>query len=575
MASNIFYTNNANYFEKGNKLFQLSGRVIQDCYTFSNYNIATYKKNNNTSECDNANIFMSGTLLYNNNKNEKALEDLYKDFSEENGLSQLKIFGSYLIVIMKNKKAYFIVEKYSKYKAYYYFDGKDFIVSTSFFVLAKIIEKKTINNTVLIENSFQFSSIDGETMINEVRQIPTHSIMIYNTETKEIEFLKISKSLISTKNVHEMQTEIIKVIKEQAKAINCNYKKTAVNMTGGLDSRFTLGALLSGNCKPSLLYGVGNSFLTNTFSQDYKIAKKFSKKYKLLLEKMDWNDKFCENDNYDQLILKYWEYFILYSANVSILDAYSQKYSNNFDFMDFGYFGETYRLIEWIDDMSNPINVDSLIEKYLYFNPYSFLVKPEKFILEFKDKMIQVLKDFDCENLIDGETAAKVIIQYRASADSFMLNFVNQFTDSFPVIGDSMILDFNNLINVDSKRNMKSMLTIMKMLKKDLLQVPIFSHCRPWRYSSKTSTLKQKKRFINIIINIPILKPIKKILKMILKKNIPTNTNNELVKKIDMLQKELRLNLIDARKYCGDVRALNGYYLNLKLIKCIYTSNVE
>ncbi|MGL5058021.1 MAG: hypothetical protein ACRC6A_11750 [Fusobacteriaceae bacterium] len=75
-------------------------------------------------------------------------------------------------------------------------------------------------------------------------------------------------------------------MKKQSEMVVKNYKNVATNMTGGLDSRMVLASYLAIGAKPILLYGIGNSFSTNTYKEDLKI------KYNLELIIMNW--KFVE-----------------------------------------------------------------------------------------------------------------------------------------------------------------------------------------------------------------------------------------------------------------------------------------
>jgi len=57
------------------------------------------------------------------------------------------------------------------------------------------------------------------------------------------------------------------------------FNSHTISMTGGLDARMIFSSMLANNVKPNLVYGVGNTLLTNTKDRDLEINKLYTEKF--------------------------------------------------------------------------------------------------------------------------------------------------------------------------------------------------------------------------------------------------------------------------------------------------------
>lgn len=429
---------------------------------------------------DNTMIIILGTAFYKG----KLLKKLEKNFLKklincnENEQYIKEIDGNYGIIIIDDKKINMFVDNNNIYKLYYYLDNETgtFFISDLVYDIGKKNKNLKINQLNFLEFSFQASILCNETIFDEVYSIDGREVIYYNLDKNNI--LKKNKKIqINKKYLTEKEMSIL--LKEMSLNIKENFNNIALNMTGGIDSRIILASFLSVGIKPTLLYGIGNSIITNTRMEDFEIVKEISKKYNLELYVMNWNDNF---EDWDHLIKKYGEYFCIYGGSKNVFEEYKylvQKY----DFIEFGLFGETFRNLDFMDnEKEKKINSKKLIDTYMNKlevnkNENEILIK-YKNNLEKKLKRIARIEKIKIEKEIDFYDYLKIYRYYRYSGDSVMCNLINKMGgNSMSILSTFKIQNYISNVPIRYKENYKYIINLLKELEPSILNIPIFSHC--------------------------------------------------------------------------------------------------
>jgi len=567
-----------------NKYFQ-----IYNEYKGDHYSISTFKKlkkeTKNMIVYDNDIIANTGTLFYKDSIGSEALEKIY-DSININNINEISknIFGNFSIIIKKGTNIYFFVDNMGIYKLYYSLIEREITITNIFYNLAKNMENNlTINEQSLLEDSFQYSILGEETFVNEIKRVSGNYIYKYDLIKKEL--LLIEKELniegYNHEDIEKSAKYLSSIIKDKIKIINNNFNNITINMTGGLDSRLILSAFLSEGIKPNITYGIGDSPLTNTKDKDLALSEICAEKFKLKFHKMNWKTKENFIEDWDYLLEKYGEYYILYSGNINIFEEYENKVSKFTDFIEFGYFGETLRNIEKLENSKSIFDIDYYIENlYLYnlTNLEKFLVNPINYKYEIKEKLNKILSHFNLNSKeLNQKNFQKIHTEYRKSADSKMSNIQNQIMYSCVILSDYEIQEFVNDIPFEWKKDAKFMLKVINNLEPEVLKIPFFSHTKDWVFDEKNFKLVPKNKHTiknaikRIIKNKTVYYSLKKIYNFFKQnKNEKNNIKyykNDLVKEVSFLQKELDIKLIYPDKYEGDIRALMRYYQNLYMLK--------
>ena len=255
-----------------------------------------------------------------------------------------------------------------------------------------------------------------------------------------------------------------------------HFKNISIFMTGGLDSRVILSAFIKSGVKPKLLYGVGNSAITNTNPNDFEIVKKIARKFNLDLVIMNWKSPYPIDKDWDKMLENYGFHSEIYSGTQNVFDAIEQL--KDIDFIEFGYMGEVLRNSSWLDNYDYDfINSEQLSN--LYLDKYNTQIindnkKIKKNVIKYFNRISNRI-GIDPKNIHKDQTQF-FDNEYRKFSDTHLLNFVNLFTSSISIMGQDELLDFAAKVPYNQKINGKFQVEIIKRLEPSVLSIPILTH---------------------------------------------------------------------------------------------------
>ncbi len=589
MSRLIFSNDNQMYIrlkKDYNKYFYLN-----DEFNETSCNVATFKKlrkeTHNIYVNKNNFIAISGTFFYDKLFGEKSLAKLLRDFNDCD-IDEIipKTFGNFSAVIKKDAQIYFFIDNTGIYNLYYFIDNDHITITNIFYNLAKNIgSNMTINEQALLEDSFQYSILGDDSLVVQIKRVQGNYIYTYDLESKKL--VLNEKQVITSKHINKDLDESAKylseLIKEKASIITNNFDNIAINMTGGLDSRLILSAFLSLNVKPVIIYGIGNSPLTNTKEEDLRIDELYSKRFNLDFYKMNWRTNENFMDDWGSLLEKYGEFFGIYGGNINIFEEYENKVSNFTDFTEFGYFGETLRNLDSLEKSKELFDTNYFTnDLYLYNNTNLglFMNDVEKYRENVENKIKYICKTFNINpEKITKDDFQKIHTEYRKRADSVMSNFINNIMFSTVLLSEYEIQNFINTIPFEWKKDARFQLKVIYYTYPQTLEIPFFSHIKEWTFDQEYFKLKPaNKSYLNFemfikkhIKNESILNKLKQIKRTFSKVSKESNVlKNNVAELVNKLQKELNLNLIHAEKYEGNISALIRYCQNLYMLKNIF-----
>lgn len=412
---------------------------------------------------------MVGTFIYNGKIDDKALRDIYMKFNGNVGEIQKSVIGSYCLAIKKYNKVYIFVDLNHTYDMYYYIQRNDFIITNTYYHISTITSQLNFNVNAFIERGFQYSNLGNETVFKEINKILGNEYLIYDLDKNEMN-LNETKVVIECDNLN-----ITDLIEARLKDLYTFRDSTGIFMTGGLDSRLVLSILTKIGISPSLIYGEGNSLNTSTKVEDKEIIQILSDSLNLPVTFLNWNDS--DKMDREKYYEKYGELALIYNFNKNIIDSFESDI--DVKFVEFGYFGEIFRNVDWLENFDGK-SLDLAVfmqEFYIKDALKKTLTNYNRYyeFLEYKWRRICSSLKID-PNQISKDDFQKLHLEYRKSADTVMLNFANNFVYSTPILADCFITKFALSQIYEEKISAKLQIKFIENINKDLLDYPFFSH---------------------------------------------------------------------------------------------------
>jgi hypothetical protein len=531
--------------------------------------------NNNFATIGNDFVATSGTVIYNNKTGKPAMEMLYDDISK--GINYIKenAVGNYCVAIKKDDCITIFTDKNAIYNIYYYNQNNDFLITNTFYHLAKTIDNLSINQTEILEYAFQYAILDNKTIFKDIYKLMGDEYLEIDLNIDALFFKKISLEKYQAKEEIPTPEQIAKKFAKETMTINSSFKKITIGTTGGLDSRIILAAFLNKGIKPQIIYGVGDSILTNTKNKDLEINKIYAEKFGLKLHEMNWKTNEPINEYWNYSLEKYGELFLVYAGNKNVFTEFETNVEA--DYITFGYYGELMRSFEWIDSIKKEyLTVNEFVNAYCDKNAINDILFDNDELDELKETILNKYIDICTSEGIDMQKIhrnqlTRLYFFYAKNASTVLCNLCNCYGYSSMIFFENDLL--SDILNIPygDKKNAKYMLSIMNILYPEILNVPIFSHGKEQLFNPKTLELSSAvnhherlkiklKKYLNHKKSLKILKKIYKIFKHNDEKtNLEIEQNNMLKNYFIHYLKSSNENNLKFDNYNFDVRPLAKY----------------
>lgn len=445
-------------------------------------------------------IATAGTLFYNDSIGTDALKKAYNDFDGDVRKIQSNLIGNFLVVILKFGKLYFFTDTYQVIKSYYSIVENDWLVSNSLDDVALLNTNIEMDVDELIIESLMVSSIGENTMIKNVKKLMGYQCLQFtlgDLKVIDIGFEKMKFDLDAL-SIDEIALKYSDMAKKYFKVIAKNFPQhVGIHQTGGLDNRTVLAGFLNENVKPLLMYGVGDSALTNTKDNDLEICKQYKSNLNLDLYIMDWKDGADKNNTrLKKMFQQQGFYYSIYGGSEGFINSYELNRPSYPKFMECGYFLENLRMREFAEEMEGSLTLEQFIDQYLLSGSYGInknskikdLKTVRKILIETFRKQIGIY-NIDVKDGITKENFDEIRWIHARHTDSLMVNFLNQYTCSMAIFSQQDLHDFPFSIKADHKIKAKFQLKVIEKTHNKLLDFPFFSHCRLHKFDTSTFQL--------------------------------------------------------------------------------------
>lgn len=470
-------------------------------HTIDKLNIVSFQKLNINENCNNLYfsnndyIVTAGTLLYCGLFGGKALNKIYKDFNGDVEKLRKNILGNYTIVIKKQGKMTVFVDENAIHDVYFKSSVNQITIATSLYDLA-LVENDVLDfkNDTLIEYCAQFCLFNGRTIFPNVFRLRGNQFLIINTKTLSTDIINLHNKTTQRQKNESNNSQIenlTKLVDRSVRSISKTFDKISISMTGGLDSRIILAAFLRNSVRPKLIYGVGNTPITNTKNEDLNINRMFADRYQLDLEIQNWNNADPIDKYWNELLGKYGFLSCVYGGSY----VFKELEQLSEDFIEYGYFGEPFRNVDWIEHRKRKtFSLDEFLDDfYINSEVYPVVNNWKKYRGTIKENFLEICK-FEGLDPTKLNTFGFQILhnEYRKNADKEMLNLTNLFCYSISILSQKEITIISESLTKNQKTKASFMLFWLDRLYSDLLKVPFYSHTEKWVFDEQRFELTRK-----------------------------------------------------------------------------------
>lgn len=449
-------------------------------------------------------IAVVGTCIYRGEIGQEALKNILSEFQETEIISLKKeLLGIYALLIRKNDKVFIFNDYHGIFDIYYSLHKGDSYVSTLLSNLLMSPVKTEIDKDQIMVYLTLITPQEGKSFYKNIAKLKAREYFVKqegsNLCKKELDR---DEYRMHYNYVDEQKalSDLIAYQKENAQIIGKHFSKTAIHMTGGLDSRSALAVVKSAypdyQKRISLFFGIGQNMMDGRI-EDREFVKTISDRFNIPIKTFDWRDKpvdFSYDMQYEEMLWNlFGEYSTIYCGNQNFHDTYLKEIAmDQFDFIEFGYFLEAMRLREWAARKGQAnIRIDSYIDDYLMKDLFN--QKEEIRLRELLDEIVH-------ENILNAgiETKNGVIsindferLRWEISrhCDSVSLKWINHFAYNFPLFGTpdihNLILSLPANVILDGSFQIKF---LQKMDKELVNNIQIFSHRRRYRIANNKLT---------------------------------------------------------------------------------------
>ncbi len=462
--------------------------------------VRTYQKikldNTNYFEENKKFVCYSGTMFYDGLFGIDALKRILKDTCKYT-LKEIrrKMIGSFMIAIKQDDSIIVFGDETNTYKIYYHLEKTHFVITNSSYLVAECTGVM-FNKDVLMESCARVP-LGTDSVFMKVKLLSAREYLLINPKTQIAKVLncELNDYTETFNDIEHFTDTLADKIKHISNVRACYLKKPKLFLTGGVDSRLELATDLIDNIRPIVSYWKGGDVITNGSERDMQIAKMIADKNQLQFEMHDVTESFSEAlKNMRNSHNKYGEYSSIYSGNSKWYGIFETL--ENVDSIELGAFGEILRELSALD---NSFHKGYTLEDVAYYavdrggfgkNIFSFTGK-EKTIKQHLSSYFEISNPND----LTVEEAFKLFSCTRFAGDVSIYNLANLFVYSFPICAQKQIVDLIFSAPYKWLQDSKVVVMLIEKLKRELLEIPFFSHHRDYVYKPRSHTVEESLKF--------------------------------------------------------------------------------
>lgn len=521
------------------------------------------------------NVFIaaSGTVVHDGELGGEALSSVLKTFREAGPEGvRSEALGHYVIAVGIDDRVTVFCDPNSVYEVYYT-DGPDWAVSDSLRLCAETLSDRRVDRFGLYERALEVAELSTETMYDGVRRLGARQQLIADTTTGEltVETLSLPERDWSYEGAdfESVLTDYNRRARTVFAEIVDAAERTAIQATGGIDSRTVLAGLLSHGADPVVLYGVGNSQLTNTTDEDRQIAREYARRFDLKFHEMDWTgDNPLPLGVWDEYFSKYGFQYHWYGSTPGFYRSFEDGFPGSPELVLSGYgFGTFSNDYFWENDSQTPISFeDAVAELFTYtsvFDTDEFVCRAE-YIDHLVERCLEGLEQLgepvDPTEPLNIRELTRVVQLLNGRPQSAYVNVANRFTyhlSPFATyeLGRAMI-DFPPEVRHGERIRIRQ----LQSMYPELADIDVFSG-RQWRTLTESGEIRPESETVDRLVGFAaraLPRPLKRLVSPVYRATIgPSSDRPEVDERIFRTHRD-RFEAVDVVDECFDLTDYEG-----------------
>ncbi|WP_247730622.1 hypothetical protein [Halovivax limisalsi] len=507
-------TDDPDAFDRANGLQETAGLTPYATVRERDHYISTYEKRaidtENFRAFENGDfVAVIGTLFCGDKLGGAALRDVYTLFTD-GSLKTVReaCFGHYTVLVKHGETITVFTDPNGVSETYYAEDSKWF-VSNSLAITAQCLDERTVDQFRLIQKAIEFAEVSRETLYTGVnRLLGTEKLVIdLGAGTLSTEPARIPETdwNYDDRSFDEVVETHAALLSQQCKHVVNGAGAIGIQATGGLDSRMVLASVLTHGHEPTILYGVGNSNLTNTETADLEVAKAYADRYDLRFSRMDWTGDYpLSSKTLEEQFRKYGFRYRMYGATPSVFDSLSSDLPSDIQLTMSGYgFGTVSNAYYWEMENRTPITIreivtevfsaiDQLRGEFTASEAYLDALTEDagSFLAEYWDSV-------DAESALSLDEFVEAIQLLNGKSQSKYVNTVNEFTYHLAPLATYRISQSVLSFPEAYRRGERIRVAVLEQLFEDILNVDMFTGRRNAKITDegeidRTQTIAQR-----------------------------------------------------------------------------------
>lgn len=433
-------------------------------------------------------ICSAGTIISDGAFGEAPLREMY-DRLLEGGVAEARssVIGHYAVAAKHGDTVTVFTDPMGSFCLYYGADGSPLTVSNSLHAVAASLPSRSVDPIRVIEDAFQQTISTGEdTFYEGVKRLFGSQVLTVDLPGGD---LAVDRLPIAEHDWSADATSITDAVERYRSEVRdvfgqlVGIEPVALNTTGGLDTRTVLAGLLDAGIEPQLIYGVGNSGLTNTKRADLEAGLELAETLDLPYYRMDWSDDHPhDRETLTELFERLGFQFSMYGVPRPML-AELEGGISPYPTLQLGGYSPAFTNEKVWESEDHGRTFEDLIDDYVHraVEDVAFECE-ERYRKDIADEVRTALRYSPVE-FPDGEASLETFVKARlflkARKSGKIANFVNEFTYYLAPFLQKRLYDPLLNVPVEYRRDDEFQVRLVHGLHPEVFEVPVFSGIRP------------------------------------------------------------------------------------------------
>ncbi len=429
-------------------------------------------------------IAVAGTLICDRSLGGAALPAAYAAFARDPEHARDRLLGHYAVAVRLGERVHVLTDEQGSLALYYGTRGRDFVVSNSLQLVATVLGAGDVDPAALLNFVLDWESVGPATIFPGVKRLFGGERLVIDPSAGSLDVVETRQTMAclspgAQASMPQAVAEYVTAVREVFDELSA-VPSVGINTTGGLDTRTVLAAALDRGIAPLLMYGVGNSMLTNTRPEDLEAAVSLARLFGLPFYRMDWSGSQPHSrERLTALFRRHGFPFTTYGSSDGFLRELEGAIEP-YPMLQMGGYSPAFTNMKLWERATGEYSIDDIVEHYLgKVDPRA--VGPERYG-SYRQHVASAIREALERGPVDvpeGALSAQTFVQARLSLyirpESIAANFFNEFSYYLAPFLTKRLYDPLLTLPLEFRKGDAFQLRVIHALCGRCLEVPVFS----------------------------------------------------------------------------------------------------